>query len=797
MTEREIFTAARDKGDLASRASFLDEACGGNLVVRTRVERLLRADAEHDVLVDEPALAFEDVAATLMAGMDSSVISCPSSAGRDERELVHFLAPSDRAGSLGRLGRYDVSEVLGNGGFGIVLKALDESLNRVVAVKVLAPHLAASDSSRQRFLREARSSAAVRHENVVQIYSVEEAPLPHLVMEYLAGETLQQRLDRVGRLGAAEVIEIGRQIANGLAAAHAMGLIHRDVKPANVFLQNVFGEPEGVSPRTGVVAVHNYEQQVRGLTPPGLPKACSVKLLDFGLARAVDDVSLTQSGMILGTPLYMSPEQARSEPVDHRADLFSLGCVLYAMLTGDSPFRANGTLATLKRLCEESPRPVHEVAADTPRWLSDLIAKLLAKNPNDRIGSARAVAGLLTEPPPSTEGLLGRCNDADVDQTQDGRPAVGASWLGQETGPNWITSTRTRAACATVAVAVLLGGIVFKLKTKSFEFSVEIPDAASQQVQNAAKTNTRPGQETGHNTSDATGVKETDDADSHRRAVELLRAWDSPPEILITGDKWLRGDELRNQPLPKTPFKIRGLLFAGPDADRLGDGLAEAIAEPLRGVRVEWIIYLKTSRLSTAGLAKLVRLPAFSEIQGLYLQGDRLDDGLFAEAARLPKLTNLNVLECPRVTGQGMSALRSHSGFIILSLLLCSITPEALHELRELPHLEYFNFQLTNNAPLTDAHVTELAATSLEHLVLGNTGLDDRQVERLLGNQSLIRLGLPGNDKITDQLLPKLKPLTRLRYLDFSSTSVTEAAAAELRQALPNCEVVWCPKPKP
>ena len=173
-----------------------------------------------------------------------------------------FLAPPRRPDSLGRIGHYEVLEVLGQGGFGIVYRAFDEVLQRVVAVKVLAPSMAATSPARKRFLREARSSAQIQHENVVHIYAVEEQPLPFLVMEFIPGETLQQRLDRTGPLDVPEVLRIGRQIAEGLAAAHAKGLIHRDIKPANILIES--GPP-----------VH-------------------VKITDFGLARAADDASISQ-----------------------------------------------------------------------------------------------------------------------------------------------------------------------------------------------------------------------------------------------------------------------------------------------------------------------------------------------------------------------------------------------------------------------------------------------------------------------------------------------------------------------
>ncbi len=275
-----------------------------------------------------------------------------------------FLEPSPRAGALGRIGHYDVLEILGRGGFGIVLKAFDESLQRIVALKILAPELAATSPARKRFLREARAAAAVRHENVVQIYSVYEQPLPYLVMEFIPGENLQQRLDRTGPVDSNEMCDIGRQIASGLAAAHAQGLIHRDIKPANVLLDSSLGQ--------------------------------RVKITDFGLARAVDDASLTHSGIVAGTPLYMAPEQARGEVLDPRTDLFSLGSVLYVTLSGRPPFRAPNTVAVLKRVCEDTPRPIPEIIPDAPPALCQLIGRLHAKQPAGRIQTAQEVVELLS-----------------------------------------------------------------------------------------------------------------------------------------------------------------------------------------------------------------------------------------------------------------------------------------------------------------------------------------------------------------------------------------------------------------
>jgi serine/threonine protein kinase len=220
-------------------------------------------------------------------------VSAPSSSGAAENgsnvvDLL-FLEPPMQAEALGRIANYEILDVLGQGGFGIVLRAFDQALEREVALKVLAPHMAATSPARKRFLREARSYAAVRDENVVQVHAVGESPLPYLVMELIPGEPLQPMLDRTGPLDVPKILNLGRQVADGLAEAHATDLIHRDVKPANVLIENG-------------------------------PKL-HVKLTDFGLARAADDADITHSGLVAGAPLYMSPEQARGDALDHRTGL--------------------------------------------------------------------------------------------------------------------------------------------------------------------------------------------------------------------------------------------------------------------------------------------------------------------------------------------------------------------------------------------------------------------------------------------------------------------------------------------
>jgi tRNA A-37 threonylcarbamoyl transferase component Bud32 len=367
VTEETIFLAALEQATPADRAAYLDAACAGDPALRERVEALLRSHADPDSFLDRPAIARQAEA----KAESQCTTDLPADAAKGvahesvaDDELLACLAPSGEPGTLGRLDHYEVLEVVGRGGMGVVFKARDTRLQRIVAIKVLAAHLAASGTARQRFFREARAAAAVRDEHVVSIHAVsdESGPTPYLVMEFISGVTLEKRNKERGALAVKEILRIGMQAAEGLASAHRQGLIHRDVKPANILLEN------GVE---------------------------RVKITDFGLARAADDASLSQSGMIAGTPLFMSPEQARGETLDPRSDLFSLGSVLYMLCTGRAAFAAGNTMAVLKRVCEETPRPIREVNPDIPDWLAAVVDRLLTKEPGERFQSAGELAGVL------------------------------------------------------------------------------------------------------------------------------------------------------------------------------------------------------------------------------------------------------------------------------------------------------------------------------------------------------------------------------------------------------------------
>jgi serine/threonine protein kinase len=255
-----------------------------------------------------------------------------------------FLSPAVGDDCIGWLAHYRVLRVLGEGGMGMVLEAEDTLLCRRVALKVIRPEMAADGSLRERFLREARAMAAIQHDNLVTIFQVgQDRDVPFLAMQFLKGETLQARLQREGKLPASQVVPIGLEVAEGLAAAHAHGLIHRDVKPASIWLE---------------------ERDQNSGSKSGVPSRA--KVLDFGLALPVGTGErITEAGRWVGTPHYMSPEQTRGLAVDHRTDLFSLGTVLYEAASGSMPFDGSDYLRVLVAVSNDDPKPWRNYAPNS------------------------------------------------------------------------------------------------------------------------------------------------------------------------------------------------------------------------------------------------------------------------------------------------------------------------------------------------------------------------------------------------------------------------------------------------
>ena len=262
------------------------------------------------------------------------------------------------------IGGYKVLATIGRGAMGQVYLAEDDRLDRRVAIKVMHPTRESDPASRQRFIRESRATAAVEHPHVVTIYQVgEHAGLPYIVMQCLHGETLGTYRTKVGRVLLPEALRIGREIAEGLAAAHRRGLVHRDIKPENIILEG---------------------------------PAREVKIIDFGLVCDLGDDPLkapvTVEGAVLGTPAYMAPERISDRPVDARTDLFGLGVMLYELLADRLPFTGMSMMAMLVSIAQGSPTPLRSAAPDVPDDVSKLVMQMIAHDPADRPATARAVA---------------------------------------------------------------------------------------------------------------------------------------------------------------------------------------------------------------------------------------------------------------------------------------------------------------------------------------------------------------------------------------------------------------------
>lgn len=334
-------------------------------------------------LPDRPSRHRQDAAAARDAVRGSAAtVMAPLSIGPGPHG---FLAPPQEKDELGRLGNYRILNELGHGGMGLVFLAEDINLRRLVALKVMKPEQACDATFRQRFLQEGQVMASLHHDHLISIYQVDEdRGVPFLAMEYLQGESLEARLQRERPLPVAEIVRLAWEVAEGLAAAHIRGLIHRDIKPSNIWLES---KDEGGRRK------EQWDSSFL-LPPSSLPR---VKLLDFGLARLMrgQDQRLTQTGMVVGTPGYLAPEQASDKVLDERCDLFSLGCVVYEMATGQEPFRRSDTMATLMALALEQPTPPRQLNPHLPPVLAELIMWLLAKNPGDRPRSAQAVVQAL------------------------------------------------------------------------------------------------------------------------------------------------------------------------------------------------------------------------------------------------------------------------------------------------------------------------------------------------------------------------------------------------------------------
>ena len=360
MNPSDLFEKLTAMADRRSQDEFLRQIASENPAIAQTLREMLSNFAPDDPFLETPAieqLAQQENNSEFLEALEVKLQE-PRRYNKSDLDL-DFLTPSSTSETLGTLAGYEVYEILGYGGSGIVFRVLDPNLGKWFAIKVMHPDQVEDLVARKRFLQEARTLAKIDHENIVRIYRVEESPLPFLVMELVLGHSLDQAIDRTGGIELEQFLSISIQVAQGLAVAHEQGIVHRDIKPSNILL-------------------------TRG-------SAQVAKLTDFGLARINSDLRLTKTGSVVGTPWYMSPEQIRDEAIDARSDLFSLGCVMYEMLCGQKPFTGTNPYFVLNNIISKELLDTKSLLVGIPEPIEELVSKLLQKEPPKRYQTAREV----------------------------------------------------------------------------------------------------------------------------------------------------------------------------------------------------------------------------------------------------------------------------------------------------------------------------------------------------------------------------------------------------------------------
>jgi len=717
-----------------------------------------------------------------------------------EDATVRVSVTGAGVGEVTRIGGYQVLQLLGEGGMGIVYLAEDSQLQRRVALKVMKPDLARIDTARQRFLTEARAAARVRSDHVVTIYQTgEDGGTVFAAMELLKGESLDSWLKSHSNAPMSELIRVGRETALGLAAAHEEGLIHRDIKPANIW-----GEASG-----------------------------RVKILDFGLARSVEgNVQLTNSGAVIGTPAYMSPEQGRGDKVDHRADLFSLGCVLHRMTSGQLPFKGNSVMSMLSALALETPTPVHELNPAVPRRLSDLITRLLAKDASHRPPTARAVADEL-------QAIL----------TSDISPMEPATLVYTPKSATASPVKRSRRPLVFVAIAVAFLAVAaaaasqFVFTTNDGTLIVEVDDDADVRFKNgkleiydekgvlmytlapSEKNKTLPQGKYLVKVVGADGVKvETDTFDMERKGKSYIR-------VKATGSTTI------TPPLKKDPPT---------NTDRT------ATAEEI--IAAEWVLskngfvtiridgkdqVMNKTKIGT----DIVELPkAKFAIVGVNLSPSnaatlQVNDHDLRQLACLKQLEVLNLGRQEMVTTAGLSHFAGCSNLKRLGIYASGITGDGVALLSKFQRLEFFQFNggdsdkwaeglakiptmrevFAYRSDLSDEGVNHLAKLpNLEIIYLSEVRITDSSLKSFAGCKSLRSVNLDFGLPVTDAGLVHLSKAPNLERLDILQLDVTDAGLRafadcktlrtlnvreckkvtlgemqKLKHALPKCEITF------
>jgi len=636
-----------------------------------------------------------------------------------------------------RIGDFTVVRVLGQGGMGTVYLAEDGQLGRKAAIKTMKPELAAKPENRQRFVREARAAATVEHDNIVPIWQIGQASdgSPFIAMPFLQGEMLEARLQREPIQTLGVILKVAREVAEGLAAAHARGLMHRDIKPGNVWIE---GDP----------ASQDLAKQVR-----------RCKILDFGLARCVEeDVQVTASGTILGTPAYMAPEQAAGDKVDHRADLFSLGVMLYRMSTGKLPFAGPNTMAVLSALATKTPPLARSLNPDLAQAVSDLIARLMCKDPAGRPQSAAQVAatvrkivkdlqakkaapaGAVTsvpvpQAPPTQNAPVAVAKTPEDTAAVEPEPALKPRAKGR----------RIRAPLLGALAVMILVPVGWWLATVVLR--VETPEG--------------------------TLVVEIDDPDVEARIKNgklILTDADGKVRYILTPSE-------RNRKLDAGPYKIHvegadGLVLDTPEFTlKKGDKVTVRVTVDPKAVAKGGDADRKAAEMQ-AWLKRVAGLAAEKQVAEFKAKMKELNPDFDGQVTH--KTDGDVVTEVQFVTDK-VADIAPIQVFNALRVLDCSGT-----------HTNYRgNGQLADLTPMKSMNLANLTTLKLNYTKVEDTGLGSFKNCKNLANLYL------HTTQVGDAGLAHFKDCKNLTALKLQQTQVTAAKIGELKKALPKCKIQW------
>jgi eukaryotic-like serine/threonine-protein kinase len=748
--------------------------------------------------LQSPVEFLHPFASTLGQGCDQTEPNqgAPSPSMEDIRRL---LSPPQSADEIGRLGDFRVLRVLGVGGFAIVFEAEDSHLKRHVALKLMHAAIAATPGAADRFMREAQSAAALKHDGVVTIYQVgKHGETPFIALELLQGETLENYLIRKEPLEIREVVRIGREIASGLAAAHARGLLHRDIKPANIWL-------ERPAPASDVETESRAPSHSRDGENAG-----KVKILDFGCAKLWSVHStISHPGHFIGTPAYTAPERLSGGAVDPRADLFSLGCVLYRMATGKRPFGGDDLLSAVRALALEEPAPFRATNGRASQLLSELVGELLAKSPAGRPPDARAVLERLeaiersiSETQVADNSATNRLSTDGVRGSQQKTRLVGISI----------------AVAATVATAYFLGAQFSRIAANNRPVTV---DSLEDGPASATPLESRP---TGAaSIPPISGVEASSELDrgaaswvlSHGGSVTVRFGNSARPAEIESGHALPAMDfQLTNVRLQKGAWTdtdlehlrglthVVGLVLSGKQITGAGlvnlEGLRELKTLALTNTsvtddglkhiqdltRLESVV-LDGTQVTDAGLEHLEGLKHLRELN---LNWTRVTDAGLAKLEGSPQLDTLRLGDT-RVSDRGVAQLHGLTRLRILNLTALPVTDAGLASLQSLKNLQHLVLDKTR---VTDAGLVSLKSfAKLYSLYLGETGVTDAGLADLKDLPNLRILGLYGLRGVTDAAVPRLVQLANLEEVDLRETRLSIKGFGALKARVPKLRISW------